>query len=226
MIVWQIRWLLQLHEISCEITSVWEVRERDSDNDVRELLDWMSYLFFFLQLMFVPPDYNRTSSEQSLKKIMIPHGMGEAKVGPDIFTQQRCPVNTCTIVRDNPDDADLILFKDYVTHVGRRPYNQVSRTTSSNISSVIATSVTLRDRFTVKLHLYRTRERRTCIVIRMMRPFAGVDAVFFRMSLSHAECEERPYQLDGHISTWQRRSGTLRKVAILRFQCHTDCTNV
>ncbi|RLU22705.1 hypothetical protein DMN91_004983 [Ooceraea biroi] len=77
------------------------------------------------QLMFVPPDYNRTGGEHPLKKIMIPHGMVEAKVGPDIFFQQRCPVNTCTIVRDNPDDADLILFKDYVTHVGRRPHNQV-----------------------------------------------------------------------------------------------------
>ncbi|XP_029162756.1 glycoprotein 3-alpha-L-fucosyltransferase A-like isoform X1 [Nylanderia fulva] len=77
------------------------------------------------QLMFVPPDYNRTGSEHPLKKIMIPHGMAEAKVGPDIFFQQRCPVNTCTIVRDNPDSADLILFKDYITHVGRRSNNQV-----------------------------------------------------------------------------------------------------
>ncbi|KAG5320375.1 FUCTA fucosyltransferase, partial [Pseudoatta argentina] len=77
------------------------------------------------QLMFVPSDYNKTGSEHPLKKIMIPHGMAEAKIGPDIFFQQRCPVNTCTIVRDNPDDADLILFKDYITHVGRRSYNQV-----------------------------------------------------------------------------------------------------
>lgn len=75
--------------------------------------------------MFVPPDYNKTGEPVPLKKIMIPHGMAEAKVGPDIFFQQRCPVNTCTIVRDNPDDADLILFKDYITHVGRRSYNQV-----------------------------------------------------------------------------------------------------
>lgn len=76
--------------------------------------------------MFVPPDYNRTGGEHLLKKIMIPHGMAEAKVGPDIFFQQRCPVNTCTIVRDNPDSADLILFKDYITHVGRRSNSQVS----------------------------------------------------------------------------------------------------
>ncbi|XP_043266211.1 glycoprotein 3-alpha-L-fucosyltransferase A [Colletes gigas] len=77
------------------------------------------------QLMFVPYDYNKTSAEQPLKKIMVPHGMPEAKVGPDIFLQHRCPVNTCTIVRENPDDADLILFKDYVTHVRRRSPKQV-----------------------------------------------------------------------------------------------------
>jgi len=77
--------------------------------------------------MFLPPDYNKTGGEHSLKKIMIPHGMVEAKIGSDIFFQQRCPVNTCTIVRDNSDDADLILFKDYITHVGRRPHNQVHR---------------------------------------------------------------------------------------------------
>ncbi|XP_070511149.1 glycoprotein 3-alpha-L-fucosyltransferase A isoform X5 [Cardiocondyla obscurior] len=77
------------------------------------------------QLMFVPPDYNKTNGQHQLKKIMISHGMAEAKVGPEIFFQQRCPVNTCTIVRDNPDSADLILFKDYITHVGRRSYDQV-----------------------------------------------------------------------------------------------------
>ncbi|XP_012148355.2 glycoprotein 3-alpha-L-fucosyltransferase A isoform X2 [Megachile rotundata] len=77
------------------------------------------------QLMYVPTDYNKTSEEHQLKKIMVPHGMPEAKVGSDIFLQLRCPVNTCTIVRDNSDEADLILFKDYITHVGRRSPNQV-----------------------------------------------------------------------------------------------------
>ncbi|CAL7943938.1 unnamed protein product [Xylocopa violacea] len=76
------------------------------------------------QLMFMPSDYNKTSTERQLKKIMVPHGMPEAKVGPDLFLQHGCPVNTCTIVRDNPEDADLILFKDYITHVGRRSPNQ------------------------------------------------------------------------------------------------------
>lgn len=47
--------------------------------------------------MFVPPNYNKTRVGHQLKKIMIPHGMPEAKVGPDIFLQHRCPVNTCTI---------------------------------------------------------------------------------------------------------------------------------
>ncbi|XP_017762673.1 PREDICTED: glycoprotein 3-alpha-L-fucosyltransferase A isoform X2 [Eufriesea mexicana] len=77
------------------------------------------------QLMYVPTDYNKTGNDRQLKKIMVPHGMPEAKVGPDIFLQLRCPVNTCTIVRDNAEDADLILFKDYVMHVGRRSPNQV-----------------------------------------------------------------------------------------------------
>lgn len=79
----------------------------------------------YLQLMYVPTDYNKTGVDRPLKKIMVPHGMPEAKVGPDIFLQHRCPVNTCTIVRDNAEDADLILFKDYITHVGRRSASQV-----------------------------------------------------------------------------------------------------
>lgn len=86
--------------------------------------------------MFMPPDYNRTNGEHPLKKIMVPHGMSDAKAGSDIFFQQRCPVNTCTIVRDDPDEADLILFKDYITHVGRRPHNQVRDATTSNIGSI------------------------------------------------------------------------------------------
>ncbi|XP_011307915.1 glycoprotein 3-alpha-L-fucosyltransferase A isoform X2 [Fopius arisanus] len=76
------------------------------------------------QLMFVPLDYNRTSVEHPPKRIMIPHGMGEAKTGSDLFHQLGCPVNTCVITRDNPEGADLIIFKDYVTHVGRRAPNQ------------------------------------------------------------------------------------------------------
>ncbi|XP_063976771.1 glycoprotein 3-alpha-L-fucosyltransferase A isoform X1 [Diachasmimorpha longicaudata] len=77
------------------------------------------------QLMFVPPDYNRTSIERRPKRIMIPHGMGEAETGSELFHHLGCPVNTCVITRDNPDLADLIIFKDYVTHVGRRLPNQV-----------------------------------------------------------------------------------------------------
>lgn len=75
--------------------------------------------------MFVPPDYNRTSLERKPKRIMVPHGMNEAKTGNDLFLWLGCPVNTCVITRDNPETADLILFKDYVSHVGRRPPNQV-----------------------------------------------------------------------------------------------------
>ena len=75
--------------------------------------------------MFLPPDYNKTNADIPLKRILVPHGMSEAKVGQNIFIQQGCPVSSCTITRDNPAEADLILFKDYVTHVGRRRLNQV-----------------------------------------------------------------------------------------------------
>lgn len=77
--------------------------------------------------MFVPPEYNRSSIDIRFKKIYISHGMNEAKSGPDLFFQQGCPVNTCMITRDNPSDADLVIFKDYVTHIGRRSPNQVTR---------------------------------------------------------------------------------------------------
>ncbi|XP_057337504.1 glycoprotein 3-alpha-L-fucosyltransferase A isoform X1 [Microplitis mediator] len=76
------------------------------------------------QLMFIPPDYDK-SSERRPKKIMIPHGMNEAKVGGELFQWLGCPVSNCVITRDNPDSADLILFKDYVTHIGRRSPNQI-----------------------------------------------------------------------------------------------------
>lgn len=77
------------------------------------------------QLMYVPSDYNQTFAKNHPKKIMIPHGMNEAKTGSDVFIQLGCPISTCVITRDDPETADLILFKDYVTHVGHRPPNQV-----------------------------------------------------------------------------------------------------
>ncbi|KAF7991003.1 hypothetical protein HCN44_000808 [Aphidius gifuensis] len=77
------------------------------------------------QLMYMPSGYNKTFAEHHPKKIMIPHGMDEAKTGSDLFIQQSCPISTCVITRDDPENADLILFKDYVTHVGHRPPNQV-----------------------------------------------------------------------------------------------------
>lgn len=176
--------------------------------------------------MFVPPNYNKTGGDHPLKKIMIPHGMAEAKIGPDIFFQQRCPVNTCTIVRDNPDNADLILFKDYVTHVGRRSYNQVNQIQRQAIL-IFANWENVAYTIDPQFYSYHAYVRTFIIfLMRILRFLAGVDAVFFRMSLSHAECEERSYQLDRHISTWQWYSGTLWEVAILWFQCHTDLTNV
>ncbi|XP_024938146.1 glycoprotein 3-alpha-L-fucosyltransferase A isoform X2 [Cephus cinctus] len=77
------------------------------------------------QLMFMPPEYNRTYAESHLKKIMIPHGMGEALTGRDVFFNQKCPVNTCVITRDNMENADLVVFQDYISHVGHRPPNQI-----------------------------------------------------------------------------------------------------
>lgn len=75
--------------------------------------------------MFVPSDYNKTNGEVKYKKIMVAHGMREVKTGNDFFAQQGCPVSTCSIIRDNLNEADLVLFKDYITSVGRRPPNQV-----------------------------------------------------------------------------------------------------
>lgn len=75
--------------------------------------------------MFVPPHYNKTGTEVKFKKIYIPHGMNEAKTGPGVFLKQKCPINRCTIMRDNPSQADMILFKDYVSQIGSRPRNQV-----------------------------------------------------------------------------------------------------
>lgn len=75
--------------------------------------------------MFVPPGYNKTGTDVGLKKILVSHGMGEVKLGSEIFTQQGCPVSTCTIIRDNPSEADLILFKDYVLPVQRKSPSQV-----------------------------------------------------------------------------------------------------
>ena len=76
--------------------------------------------------MYVPPDYNRTSAEHRPKIIRVPLSMGDVKTGSEIFHQLRCPVNTCVIDRDNWDNADMILFKDYIFSAGRRPPNQVS----------------------------------------------------------------------------------------------------
>lgn len=85
----------------------------------------LAHFYSLTQLMFIPPEYNRTNAEQNLKKILVTNGMGEAKVGRDVFLKLGCPVDTCTIVRSQPEEADLILFKDHVTHPGSRPYNQV-----------------------------------------------------------------------------------------------------
>ena len=129
--------------------------------------------------MFVPPNYN----EDHLKNIMIAHGMGEAKVGRDVFFQQGCPVNACTITRDHPEKADLILFKDYITHYGSTRRN-------SQVRLVVEACT-----YAYIIRIRKNYELQTGLSA------AGVDAVLVGVSLSHAGHQERIGQLDGNLSS-------------------------
>ena len=84
------------------------------------------------QLMFVPPTSSAGESNgQRLKKILIYNGLGSwapLKPGRDVFTQARCPVDTCTITSEKAQaaDADAILYKDHFVNPGHpRPPRQV-----------------------------------------------------------------------------------------------------
>ena len=84
------------------------------------------------QLMFVPPSSSAGESNgQRLKKILIYNGLGSwapLKPGRDVFTQARCPVDTCTITSEKAQaaDADAILYKDHFVNPGHpRPPRQV-----------------------------------------------------------------------------------------------------
>jgi hypothetical protein len=84
------------------------------------------------QLMFVPPSSSAGESNgQRLKKILIYNGLGSwapLKPGRDVFTQSRCPVDTCTITSEKAQasDADAILYKDHFVNPGHsRPPRQV-----------------------------------------------------------------------------------------------------
>lgn len=84
------------------------------------------------QLMFVPPTSSAGESNgQRLKKILIYNGLGSwapLKPGRDVFTQSRCPVDTCTITSEKAQaaDADAILYKDHFVNPGHpRPPRQV-----------------------------------------------------------------------------------------------------
>lgn len=84
------------------------------------------------QLMFVPPaSPEEESSGRRLKKILIYNGLGSwspLKPGRDVFTQARCPVDTCTITPDKAQaaDADAILYKDHFVNPSHpRPPRQV-----------------------------------------------------------------------------------------------------
>jgi hypothetical protein len=82
--------------------------------------------------MFVPPASSAgESTGHRLKKILIFNGLGSwapLKPGRDLFTQARCPVDTCTITPDKAQaaDADAILYKDHFVNPGHpRPPRQV-----------------------------------------------------------------------------------------------------
>ena len=84
------------------------------------------------QLMFVPSSSSAGESNgQRLKKILIYNGLGSwtpLKPGRDVFTQARCPVDTCTITSEKAQaaEADAILYKDHFVNPGHsRPPRQV-----------------------------------------------------------------------------------------------------
>ncbi|XP_033226468.1 glycoprotein 3-alpha-L-fucosyltransferase A-like isoform X2 [Belonocnema kinseyi] len=77
------------------------------------------------QLMFIPPDYNKTNDEINLKRVFVPREMGEVKVGQDIFIEEGCPVSSCTITCDNPLESEVRLFKAFVDPKEQRSADQV-----------------------------------------------------------------------------------------------------
>jgi glycoprotein 3-alpha-L-fucosyltransferase len=84
------------------------------------------------QLMFVPPSSSAGESNgQKLKKILFYYGLGSwfpLKPGRDMFSEARCPVDTCTVTLDQNQtaDADAILYHDRFTHPRHpRPSKQV-----------------------------------------------------------------------------------------------------
>ena len=84
------------------------------------------------QLMFVPPSPSAgESSGQRLKKILFYYGLGSwfpLKPGRVMFTEARCPVDTCTITLDQKQktDADAIVYHHRFAHSHHpRPPRQV-----------------------------------------------------------------------------------------------------
>lgn len=74
------------------------------------------------QLMFVPPNYEKIQESGKLKTILLYNGLGpwNVKEGRDVFTKNKCPVNTCRVTakREVANKADLILYKDYYVPTG------------------------------------------------------------------------------------------------------------
>ena len=84
------------------------------------------------QLMFIPPSPSTgESSGQKLKKILFYYGLGRwfpLKPGRDMFTDARCPVDTCNITLDQNQtaDADAIVYHNRLAQPDHpRPLRQV-----------------------------------------------------------------------------------------------------
>jgi hypothetical protein len=84
------------------------------------------------QLMFVPPSSPAGGlTGQRLKMILFYYGLGRhirLKPGRDMFTDDRCPVDTCTITLDQNQaaEADAIVYYGGFSHPGHsRPPRQV-----------------------------------------------------------------------------------------------------
>ena len=80
--------------------------------------------------MFVPPNYEEIQESGKLKTILLYNGLGpwNVKEGREVFTKNKCPVNTCRVTakRDAANKADLVLYKDYFVPTGvPRPPHQL-----------------------------------------------------------------------------------------------------
>ena len=121
-ILWRTRWPLPAAK-SCKsglrIALLWPEEDPGSDRIMN-------------QLMFVPPSSSAgVSSGQKLKMILFYYGLGRwipLKPGRVMFTEARCPVDTCNITLDKNQttDADAIVYHNRLAQPDHsRPPRQV-----------------------------------------------------------------------------------------------------